>query len=71
MCPIAPSYSVHDVLASCNWPPLTLSLKGPLWEKYISKFSMTGGEIIKPAGQNGSREKRGRLCELENCYEVL
>ena len=37
--------------------------KGPYWKKYISKFSMIGGSI-NPAGQNGSREKRGRLCEL-------
>ena len=29
--------------------------------KNISKFSMTGGEVIKPAGQNGSREKRGQF----------
>ena len=31
-------------------------------KKYISKFSMIGGSI-NPAGQNGSREEGGGLCE--------
>ena len=36
--------------------------KDPYWKKYIIKISMIGGSI-NPAGQNGSREERGRLCE--------
>ena len=32
--------------------------------KNIIRFSMTGGDVVKAAGQNGSREKQGQLYEL-------
>ena len=48
-----------------------IKFSDPLWEKYISNiFNDYYGNLLS-AGQNRGQEKRGRLCEPKNCYEVI
>ena len=50
------AYDVSVGLQELGPPENTPLPKGSFWEKYISNFSMTDREVIKPAGQNGSQE---------------
>ena len=49
--------TIFSTALSCH-SVITLLKRGPFWEKYISKCSIIGREVIKPSGQ---KTEKGRL----------